>query len=417
MTQWTAKPRPEWVAQVNAEAAGITSLADLVPLDAESLLATATRSTGLTDFGDDGWREPFALFTRCLDEEADLNLMGRLFTREELLIGLRNRLRIEDTYKHHPEIEDEEIVAPLMVIGLPRSGTSILFELLAADHRLKPLLDWEIRAPWPPPTPETETTDPRVDRADHFLKTYIRVAPELQTMHEYAARLPQECPEAFQSLTFVSEGIPTKFNVPTYAAWMNAHADWDYAYAYYKRFLKYLQWRNPNQHWLLKSPVHMFRLPHLFKAFPDVQVIQSHRDPLRSTASAVSLIGTMRWVRSDLPFEAAGYEKVFTPEATSAGLNFVIDQLESGAIPKDQFHSVLYADVVAEPLAALGRLYEQLGIPFTDEARQAIAAYVAAKPKHKFGVHSYDVKTGEEERRERAFYARYQSYFHVPDEG
>ncbi len=129
---WVPPARADWAEALNAEGRGM-DIRGMVPLDADSLIATATQATGLADFGEGGWEEPFRVLMRAIDEEAELNLTGRLMCRAEMLVFLQNRLQIEDCYRRHPEIGDEEIREPLFIAGLPRSGTSILFELLAQD--------------------------------------------------------------------------------------------------------------------------------------------------------------------------------------------------------------------------------------------------------------------------------------------
>ena len=138
----------------------------IVPLDEDSLLAQAMRNTGLDDFGDDQWREPFRILLRSIEEEADLNLVGRIFTRSDMLIHLEGRLRITDWYKRHPEIEDEVIREPVFITGLPRSGTTIMQEVLGADPTSRVVRMWEAKYPVPPPAPGDPVPDPRIAKAD-----------------------------------------------------------------------------------------------------------------------------------------------------------------------------------------------------------------------------------------------------------
>jgi hypothetical protein len=163
-SDWTPPLRPEWVARVNDEGRGM-DIASLVPLRPEELIETAKSNTGLSDFGSGPWRDGFEVLVHALNEEAELNLVGRLMTRSDLLIWLEERLRIEDAYRRHPEIEDERIDAPVFIIGQARSGTSILFELLSADRQFGVPMNWEIMFPCPPPEAATYRTDPRIDKA------------------------------------------------------------------------------------------------------------------------------------------------------------------------------------------------------------------------------------------------------------
>lgn len=411
--RWTPPPRPEWLQHVNAEG-GPMDIQSLVPLDAEELLETARRNTGFSDFGSDEWREGFDTLIKSVNEEAELHLFGRLMTRSDLLRWLEARLGIEAAYKAHPEIEDEEINAPLIIAGLPRSGTSILFELLAQDEQFGSPRNWEILFPYPPPERASYETDPRIERAQQLVTQWSRVAPTYATMHEMGANIPNECIVAM-SCTFRTENLPALFQVPSYSAWLY-QSDLTPAYRYYRRMLKLLQWRNPRKHWLLKSPSHIGCLPTLFEVFPDARVVFTHRDPIKAQASVTNLLGTLFWMRSDKPFDATAFESLLTPEATGARLSHVIDQIESGAVPRERMFNFQYRDLIEQPLEAVAQLYRQAGLELTPRARERMAAYQQHKPQGKFGHHSYSVGEREEIARRRVFFQRYQTYYNVPDE-
>ena len=410
---WKPPPRPEWVARVNEEGRGM-DIASLLPLEPAELIARAMANTGLSDFGQDPWREGFEILVKALNEEADLNLFGRLMTRSDLLIWLEERLAIEDAYRRHPEIDEQVVDAPVFIVGQARSGTSILFELLSTDGRFGVPTNWEIMFPCPPPEAATYRSDPRIAKAQHLLTQWHRVAPSFLSMHELGATIPNECKVAM-NCTFTSDNLTGLFQVPSYYAWL-AQADLTVPYAYYKRMLKLLQWKNPRRHWLLKSPSHTESLPVLFKVFPDARVVYTHRDPVRARASVVNLLGTLYWMRSDKPFDAASFERLMTAEAYAASLDRVIDQIESGEIPRAQIHDFLFADLMRSPPDALSALYGRLNMDFTAAAKKAAAEYLEHKPSGKFGRNVYEL--GEQERitRERALFARYQAFHGVPDE-
>jgi hypothetical protein len=410
---WVPPPRPEWLARVNEEGRGM-DIASLVPLKPRELLETAMGNTGLSDFGGDEWREPFEVLVKALNEEAELNLFGRLMTRSDLLIWLGERLQIEQAYRQYPQIDDERIDAPVFITGQARSGTSILFELLAQDAQFGAPANWEIMFPCPPPEPASYRTDPRIARAHHLLTQWHRVAPTFLAMHELGATIPNECKVAM-NCSFVSDNLTGIFQIPSYYQWL-MRADLTYPYAYYRRMLKLLQWRNPRRHWLLKSPSHTESLPVLFKVFPDAQVVYTHRDPIRARASVSDLLGTLYWMRSDKPFDAAAFERILTLEAYAASLNRVIDQIESGAIPRARIHDTQFTDLMHQPLAAVESLYRRMGLGFSDQARSAMAAYLAQKPRGKFGQHQYHAGELEQIARDRRHFARYQKFHAVPDE-
>jgi len=410
---WNPPPRPEWVQRVNDEGRCM-DIASLVPLDPAELMETARRNTGFDDFGGDEWREGFEIFVKAVNEEADLHLFGRLMTRSDILRWLEARLGIEAAYKAHPEIEEERIDAPVIVTGLPRSGTSILFEILAQDSQFGVPKNWEIMFPYPPPQAATYLGDARIERCQHLVTQWSRVAPTYATMHEMGAEIPNECIVAM-SCTFMSENLTAQYQIPSYNEWLYRQ-DLSYAYAYYKRMLKLLQWRNPRQHWLLKAPSHLGSLPVLFQTFPDARVIFTHRDPIKAQASVTNLLGTLYWMRSDKPFNAAAFENLLTQENVAARLNHVIDQIEAGTVPRTQMHNFKYADLIAQPLTALPALYRDSGLALTDDTLAAMRAYLEKKPQGKFGKHSYSVGEREQIERQRQHFQRYQNYYQCPDE-
>lgn len=411
---WTPPPRPDWLARFNAEA-GHAGLRSLVPLEADELVATAQRATGFSDFGGDEWREPFEVLLKSLNDEAELHYFGRLMTRNEILIWLQALLGVQAAFDQHPEIADEVIDRPVVIAGLSRSGTSILFELMAQDPQFGSPRHWEMMFPYPPPEQATYETDPRIARCEHLITQWNRVTPTYATMHEMSARLPNECVIA-QACTFVSEYIPFLFQVPGYMQWLGTRANWEYPYATYRRMLQLWQWRNPRRHWLLKAPSHLNYLPTLFRVFPDARVLFTHRDPLQAQASVTNLAGTFYWMRSDKPLDVAAFEGLLSPVHMAARLERVIDWLESGAIPRAQCASSLYADLIEQPMEALHKVYRQIGIPLLPEAEARMRQYLQDKPQGKFGRHRYGVGESEEIRRRRAVFRRYREYFGVPDE-
>ena len=411
---WTPPPRPEWLQRFNAEGRGM-DIGNLVPLDADELIATAQRVTGFTDFGGDEWREPFEVLLKSIEEEAELHFFGRLMTRSDILIWLQALLGVQAAFNEHPEIAAEVIDRPLVIAGLSRSGTSILFELLSQDPQFGSPRHWEMMFPYPPPERSTYDTDPRIERCQHLITQWNRVTPTYATMHEMDARLPNECVIA-QACTFVSEFIAYLFQVPGYMQWLATRADWSYPYAFYKRMLQLWQWRNPRRHWLLKAPSHLNYLPVLFKVFPDARVLLTHRDPIKAQASVVSLTGTFYWMRSDKPMSVAAFEGLLSPEHMAARLERIIDWQDRGEIPGEQCFSSLYVDLIERPVEAVRRIYDEAGLGFTPENTRRIEAYLAKKPQGKFGRHDYGVGEIAEIRRKRAIFRRYQEHFGVPDE-
>ncbi len=408
---WQAPKKPTWLAAINREGECF-DLTSVVPLDEQSLIDTACRQTGLADFGDDSWREGFAKLCADLDGAARLTLMGRLMTRSDLLIWLTNRLKITDLLRRHPEIAEQEIRQPMFIVGLPRSGTSILFEVLAQDPSHAAPQTWEAMIPCPPPTTEDYATDSRIERVEALVTQWNRVVPDFATMHEMGARIPAECGLLMAS-SFISDHVASLHQAPAYAAWY-ASADVRPAYAYHRTILQILQWRNPRRRWLLKAPAHQNHLDVLVATYPDSQIIQTHRDPIRCMASTTSLIGCLYAMRSDQPFDSNAFEDIMVGEATARRLERVMDQRAAGVVPESNIYDVRYQDLLDRPLACVQSIYDHFGHPLEPSTCNDMEAYLAAKPQGKFGVHRYAL--GNQDGSERALFRRYQQAYDVPDE-
>ena len=408
---WQAPPHPQWLSQVNDEARCF-DLHAVVPLDETSLLDHAMAKTGLSDFGEDSWREPFQVYLKSLESEAQLTLFGRLMARNDLILWLSTRLEVMDWLKRHPEIEDQEVTAPMFIVGLPRSGTSILFELLAQDPDVGVPLMWEALQPCPPPETATYRNDSRMEYADAVFTQWNRVAPEFAAMHEMRGDIPAEC-GLIMAGSFISDHIGSLHQTPSYAMWC-ADADYLPAYQYHRKVLQVLQWRNPRARWLLKAPEHQVHLEVLLQVYPDARIVQTHRDPIQCMASTTSLMGTLYHMRSDQPFNAAMFENILMGEATAQRLEKVMDQRDSGLVPPANIADSRYQDLIEDPLANIQRLYRHFGLELSDTAKTAMQAYLAAKPKGKFGTHRYPVQA--EHLSARPLFERYQTRYQVPNE-
>ncbi|MET0545064.1 MAG: sulfotransferase [Caulobacterales bacterium] len=409
---WTPPARPEWVARVNDEGRSL-DLKGVIPLDENSLLETAMKNTGLSDFGSDPWREPFSVFVKSLDEDAELNLMGRILTRTDILMWLEARLRIENEYKLHPEIENVEIKQPLWVFGQGRSGTTYLQRLLSLDPGNRTTPQWECM--FPVPFTDADGVDRRYERGQARATQWARVTPEIDSMHEFNADEPMETIYV-ESFTFRNTywqnilGMTNSFN-----AYMASESLLP-GFQYLKRVYKYLEWTNPGRQWVVKSPASISHLPEVLKVFPDARLVWAHRDPVKTMGSAVSLVSTLCWIRSDRRFAAGTFDSVTDQPTVARLLNGPIDWLAQGVIDENRLCNVQYPDLIRDPVGTVAKIYQFYGLPFTDAAKKAITDYGNAHPRTNRPAHTYSSGADEQVQKERAVFKRYQDYFQVPNE-
>lgn len=406
---WTAPARPKWVADLNAIAVGVGGTEHLVPLDDASLLDAAGES--LAGLGE--CAEGFQRLTHALRDEADLHAVGALITRSELVRALQNRRRVETAHSADPTVGNAPIVAPLIISGLPRSGTSILHELLAQDPQHRVPQTWEVFFSTPAPDAASYTSDPRITLADHDVTFWNEVTPTYRTMHENAGHLPAECIVPMAQV-FVSRHWAGSWPVPSYAAWM-AQQDMHPALAYHRRLLQVLQSRHMGQRWVLKAPSHLAWLPALFDTYPDAWLVQTHRDPLQSVPSTIDLMATLQWMRSNHTQVETLIETI--PPGYAALLNQVMAWRADGRIPAERIIDVRYHDLLRDPLGTLTSVYERIGSGLSATTRARIRDYLAAKPKGKHGAHLYSLASlGLDAANLRRLYASYREAYDVRDE-
>ncbi len=411
---WLAPARPPWVARINEEGSYMDARS-VVPLDEDSLLKFARENTGLSDFGVDDWREPFQVLLKSLEEEAGLTLMGRLMTRSDLLLFLQARLQVEDLYKQHPEIDDQQIVKPMMIIGQGRSGTSALQNMLSEDPDNGVVRTWEAMFPCPPPEKANYLTDSRIERADKLITQWNRVTPEVESVHEFSGMIPTESIHVY-SLAFRSTGwLNIMGQIPSYNIYMSRQSMVP-ALRYERRVLKLLQWKNPRSFWILKSPDCARYLPEALEVYPDMHFVWTHRDPVRALASMINLIGILGWIRSDKAQMRGAFEQVTDPELMAAQLCVPIDLIERGILPKERLINVQYRDFIQNPIAVAEQIYRAMGRPVRDSSMASMRRFMSERPRETRPPAKIELGSSEQIAAERRAFRRYQEYFNVPNE-
>jgi hypothetical protein len=369
---------------------------------ADELEDGARKATGLDDFGSPYYREGLEHTVDALNTQADLSEIGQVIQHATISNALIQRLNIEETYRQHPEIDDEQVDGPVFVIGLPRTGTTALSQLVGADPQFRSLRTWESQAPTPPPEAETQHSDPRIAQAEAGLAMLNDMFPLMKTMHNSEATAATECQD-LMGMSFRTYHFDGVVRVPSYLAWL-MNCDMRGTYAYHRRVLKLLQWHCPPTLWHLKTPVHMFALDALVEAYPNAKFMWSHRDPAKVLASVCSLI---RYVRSwssdrDDPEELGAEQLESWAEAVRRAMDF------RERIGENRFADVAFADLQRDPVAALQSAYQTLDLDFTAATRSSIQDWAANHKPGARGSHDYELSDyGLTPARVRASFERY----------
>jgi len=357
-------------------------------LDPDRIVRAASSATKSDQIGDPHFLEALPVFFDAIARDADLSWLGRVMCRQSLLGFLQNRFSV---YRHratHPEIAGVPIERPVFIVGFPRTGTTILHNLLAQDPANRAPLAWEVQFPDPPPESATFDTDPRIAKARTQFGHMDTMAPSLASIHEIGAELAQECvPILAQSM--LGPQLNMIFNVPSYQAWVNrqSHAP---AYRYHRHFLEHLQSRHMKGRWVLKSPVHLRSLDALLTEYPDARIIFTHRDPAKTVPSLASLFYVLRGMASDSVDPIVLGQQQMHWWADSLDLATAVRNKHRDK--SEQFMDIQFEEVVTDPVAALGRAYERFSIPWSGDVERRMRSFLANNPGGKHGSHQYEIE-------------------------
>jgi hypothetical protein len=355
---------------------------------ADEVIAEAREHTGLTDLGDERFHEGLVALFDGAEAAGSFNELGTAVLRDQALGFLKIRLRLEDWYRRHPEIDEQEIAPPLFGLGLPRTGSTALSFLLGEDHRARSLLTWESGMPVPPPDPATFATDPRIAEAAAQISLIDEMAPKFKTMLPTSPTGPTECLQ-LMALDFRSAMFFALGDNRHYEEWL-AGCDMVSAYRYHERVLKLLQWKFPARPWRLKSPAHMASLDALLEVYPEARFVMTHRDIAQVIPSVVSLFDSMsEFLRTGpLAPDFAANQAAYWERALRQTLAYR-DAGNGGAGNADRFYDIGFAEMRPDPIPAIGGLYEWLGVELTDDVAAAMRAWWATNPPDKQGIHDY----------------------------
>jgi len=380
-------------------------------LQSQDIINDAQAQTGLTEFHSDTFRPGLDLLTANARQSADISEQGLAILRFIWTRNLANRLKIDDYHRRHPELAHSPVSQPIFQFGMPRTGTTLLSNLLATDPGLRSMLSWESNDPVPPVAKGAEKTDPRCIAAKAQDAEKIKANPEMAKRHFEPADAPTEC-TFIHGHDFKACMLESLAPAPAYTRWLSTEANLTEAYAYEKRFMQVLQHQTGGT-WSVKMPSHALFLDSLIKVFPDARLVWIHRDPYRATASLLSLIEAAQ--REFVHKTSIEYiRSIYVPQMFAhIERAWEFDRANPGRIAH-----VSYARLITDPIAEMKALYAHLGQPFTAEVEAGMQAYLAANPQNKHGAHSYGLEDfGVDPASLDAGYADYVAHFQIPREG
>jgi hypothetical protein len=409
----TYRERPDWLRRLNQFGPATGSASRVVPLDANEMLATARESTGLHELGDDDWMETYKRRIQSIDAESQLHLLGRLLCRAETIRILQTRLRLMHAWAETPAILEEKIERPIFVLGAPRTGTTILLELLALDPNLRAPIAWEAQHPIPHGAAIDRESSMALAEAEHDL--WMDIQPELATLHEMRSDLPCECVH-FMALDFGGPYWGMQYDSPSFNEWAMTRPEiLPRTYQLHRRFLQTLQHGGDRKPWLLKSPGHLSTASALFGEYPDAIVVHTHRDPQKFVGSAASTIAMLHWLRSD------NVDPKVYGQLALGGFSYMLGNVmelrKSTALPDDQFVDSHYLDLIQDPVSAIQKIYRQASLDWPDGHEARILGYLRDKPKGKFGKHEYTLEEyGLDTAVVERTYAQYVDHYRIQSE-
>ncbi len=357
-----------------------------VDLSAKALLAAAQHETGLTDWGDTAFHEPLSLYLKSIEAHAGMHALGRVVLWKILMRLLTNRLQMQRDFTAHPEILETPIAKPLFIIGLPRTGTTLLHNLLACDPAARSIKLWQGIFPSPPPETATLETDPRIAATTELIAGFNQMAPRLATAHNLVPQGPEECLWLIEH-TFVDFIHELRAHVPEYSEWLLKHeADSD-IYSAHRRMLQLLAWKTDGDHWVLKAPRHLFGLRGLLEIYPDACIVQTHREPKQVLPSVCSLCEIDRAIFTENPDRQLIGDHWFA--RLQHGFESAIAVREQDTT--ERYIDVDYRQLVADPFGVVRQIYETHGYAYTAAFEEAMRAWLESNRQHKHGVHRYSL--------------------------
>jgi hypothetical protein len=378
----------------------------------DELMEAAAAAAGLDDFGRDDFREGFGVLLEAYAREARLTPLGQQLVRDELVGDLVGRLQVVDRLKRAPGILESKLERPVFILGLPRTGTTTLHQLLQHDPDSQVLEYWLGVVPQPRPPRAEWAANPDYQRVAEVLRLTYEADPGLRALHDVSADGPGECRFVFRHL-FMDDSYDHTAYVPSYREWFDQQP-MDRVYRWYHDVLKLIQYPETGRRWVLKYPPHLRCLEELFREFPEACIIQTHRDPAKVIPSFASLLAH---------FTAVYEDDVDPKHYGRLAARLWIDRLPQGIRDRErlgresQFFDVHFREVLDDPVGTLRRAFDAFGMPLSETAQQNMQGWIDAHPAGRHGAHNYTAEEfGLDAGELSEAFAAYRERFGVPAE-
>ena len=383
----TSVKRPPVIRAINGVGKALSGVGLSGPkFTVDGIRKSAEKISGLSDYGSDSYIPGLEKMCWSLENEAALNQMGRMIMHRQVSNALAGRLAVVEWEKNNPEAAEAPIVKPLFIIGLPRTGTSILFETMAANPDMRAPLTWECRDMALAHTvKEPAKDDPRIIKLGKQMSQVDRLMPGFTAIHHFGPFIPTEC-IGLTFLDMASEQVAALTWMPSYRKFLLEN-DFSTAFEWHRRGLRYLQSTQPNKSWILKTPMHTGYLDMLVKYYPDAGFIHNHRAPMKVISSVANLYRVSRsgWTDEPNTPERAQSDAHYYLELVRRALAFRANDPQEST----RFFDVSFTEFVTDPMPLISRLYAHFERPLTDEGFKAMEDYLTNRPREKFGKHKY----------------------------
>ena len=359
---------------------------DPFKLDADAIIAKAIKKAKYSGKIPENVLEGIHLLVNSVNAESDINSFGALAIKSLLNRTLYQRLKIEEAYHKNPKLSQTPIKEPVFIIGMPRTGTTILHALLNEDENTRSPLAWECLLPYPVSNPQNHTNNPQKQTVEKEFGQLFKLVPDFQKKHHMEVDSPQEC-IGVNFLDFNSFQTSAQVYIPSYMDWFLNKADKLITMRWHKRFLQYLESGGLNpKRWLLKSPVHLIRLEEIFAVYPDAKIIMTHRHPGKVVASAASLISSVRSLYSDKeePVRTGAEQAAFWSEAFN---RFLEQRKKLGK--EEQIIDLKFDDFIGNQMSVVEEIYKKFEWNLSDLSRENMHTFLTENPPGKHGVHHY----------------------------